>query len=263
MKWLRRLSLIVLLSLFCSTVAFGGIDFDGSDDSLNSSVAWDLTGSNIITLSFWLNWDNFSDADEVLIETSINYNNSDNTTLINPNSSSASAFEVAFHHAGAGIDYLKTSFPRPSSDVWHHYAIVISVTGGASVKAYVDGVSQTITTTETLGHETTGFGNYTWYFGARAGTAFHMDAALEEFYIFTRELTQTEVNLVALADMRGSGLQNGSLFNYIPIDDGADGTSADGDTISDRSGNGKTATGNDGGNNTGLTWKAGEVLSYP
>lgn len=54
-----------------------------------------------------------------------------------------------------------------------------------------------------------------------------------------------------------------NLVAYLPMDDGQDGTSADGATVSDMSGNGNNGTGDDGANNTGLTWKAEEVLSYP
>ena len=44
---------------------------------------------------------------------------------------------------------------------------------------------------------------------------------------------------------------------------GPDGDSADGDVLIDLTGNGNDAIGDDGANNSGLTWKAEDILSYP
>ena len=54
-----------------------------------------------------------------------------------------------------------------------------------------------------------------------------------------------------------------NLKTYLTLDDLPDGTSGDGDTFVDRSGNGNDGTGSDGGNNTGLTWVGESILSYP
>jgi len=62
-------------------------------------------------------------------------------------------------------------------------------------------------------------------------------------------------------------IQPSNLRLYWPLDEVADGTSADGSTFrdeedGDKDGD-KDGTGDDGANNTGLTARAGEVLSYP
>ena len=58
-------------------------------------------------------------------------------------------------------------------------------------------------------------------------------------------------------------VQGPSLAAYWPMTNVAHGVSGDGVTIKDISGNGNDATGNDGGNNTGLTGQAEEILSHP
>lgn len=60
----------------------------------------------------------------------------------------------------------------------------------------------------------------------------------------------------------GLQIQSGNLSGLWPFDDGADGTSADTDTISDVSVNGNDGIGDDGAG-SGLTWTAEEFLSYP
>jgi hypothetical protein len=50
---------------------------------------------------------------------------------------------------------------------------------------------------------------------------------------------------------------------YWPLQDCADGTSGNGVTFADRSGQGRPATGNAGANTTGLTCRASEHLSHP
>jgi hypothetical protein len=57
-----------------------------------------------------------------------------------------------------------------------------------------------------------------------------------------------------------------NLEFYIPFNDGVNDTSADGDAVNDISGNGHNFTGNDGANNTGLTWSVSGYLwgeQYP
>ncbi len=58
-------------------------------------------------------------------------------------------------------------------------------------------------------------------------------------------------------------IQPAALFFYLPLDDIANGISADSATFKDISGNGNDGTGDDGGNNTGLTALDETLLTYP
>lgn len=58
-------------------------------------------------------------------------------------------------------------------------------------------------------------------------------------------------------------IQFPNLIKYHPMDDESDGSSADGAIVRDLSGNGNDGLGDNGANNTGLTFKAEEVLTYP
>lgn len=91
------------------------------------------------------------------------------------------------------------------------------------------------------------------------------DGILSDVVFYSVVLSQAEINQLYNSRIKYMPLQiqPSNFIGYWPMNDGSDGTSADGDTIRDLSGNGNDGTGDDGANNTGLTWKAEEVLSYP
>ena len=58
-------------------------------------------------------------------------------------------------------------------------------------------------------------------------------------------------------------IQPTSLVTYLPLDDGKDGSSADGVTLKDLSGNGNTALGDNGPNDSGMLFRGENNLTYP
>lgn len=257
---MKKLFLALFLSLCLVTPAWAVIDFDGTDDSLNSSASWSF-GVNVITLCFWLNWDNFADNDDLAFEFSVNINNNEHTFIVDPNESATSGFQVALTGtSGFRAEYIT----RPSADIWHHYAIVIdNSTATGDIKIYLNGTEQATTIQINDKAGSANFKDDTLYFMSRNNSSLNGDGKMEEFYVFTKELNQGEIDILAKSRIRGAGLEISNRFTYNSIDDGTAGTSADGDTIADRSGNGKTLVGNDGGNNTGLLWKGTSILTYP
>ena len=104
--------------------------------------------------------------------------------------------------------------------------------------------------------------------GTRASnsTARHFGGYVHEFFTATNQcLSQSEIELLANSHVRYIPIQlfGSNLKTYLTLDDLPDGTSGDGDTFVDRSGNGNDGTGSDGRNNTGLTWVGESILSYP
>lgn len=99
-----------------------------------------------------------------------------------------------------------------------------------------------------------------WVNGTRS-----FDGLISEKAVWNVELNADEIAQLYNPKIKGMPLQvqPANLVVYWPMDDGPDGSSADGDTVRDLSGNGNNGTGDDGANNTGLAWKAEEVLSYP
>lgn len=89
---------------------------------------------------------------------------------------------------------------------------------------------------------------------------------IDEVAVWNAELTDNDISILANSKVKHMPLQisPGNIIFYLPMDDQPDGTSADGDTLVNQDNPGTAnGTGNDGANNTGLTWKAEAVLSYP
>lgn len=88
---------------------------------------------------------------------------------------------------------------------------------------------------------------------------------VNEAAIWDANLSATEASILNSAKTKYMPLQikPSNLKGYWAINDGADGVSADGATVKDFSGNSNDGTVDDGANNTGCTWKAEEVFSYP
>jgi len=95
------------------------------------------------------------------------------------------------------------------------------------------------------------------------GASNFFNGSIEEVLAWNNNLTAKERGQTSDAKLRGhaSQIQKSNLTLYCPMDDGSNGTSANGDTIRDLSGNGNDGTGDNGPNNTGLTYEGSKILS--
>jgi hypothetical protein len=144
-----------------------------------------------------------------------------------------------------------------SVDTWTHIAWVHT---GGTLYAYKNGIEvANIPSGNTISMA------YDFLFCGMDNETIVIEGNVDEAATWSVGLSATEIAQLASGRIRGLPLQiqPSNLTGYWPFDDCPDGTSADGLTAIDRSGNGRNATYNDGTNNTGTTCKAGEVLSYP
>jgi Concanavalin A-like lectin/glucanases superfamily len=182
--------------------------FNGTSQAIQSQSTVNLSGTSIITASFWLWWNAFANDDELAAETSANYNSSNGAILIDPNSSTSSAFDVNIH---TGSGYTSGHFPRPSAAVWHHYAIIFNTSALAQV--WVDGVSQTVTSSSGAG--TGNFGNLTLNLMSRNSSTLWAAGRMADFAIFNRALSTSEILSLASQQITPISLDNGALaVNY-------------------------------------------------
>lgn len=98
--------------------------------------------------------------------------------------------------------------------------------------------------------------------GSNGGGFFNIDALIDEVSVWNKELTATHVLDCFTAEKKRHFLQvePGNLKGAWALDDGPVGSSADGVTIKDYSGNGNDGLGDNGG---GSLLFAGSLLSYP
>lgn len=158
-------------------------------------------------------------------------------------------------------------------NTWNHLVATYDGTSVASgARIYVNGEEPGSRSVNTDTMSTNGSirNNGDLLFGARnstsvSSTADWFSGEISNVVIWDTKLTGPEASQMynsRLKDMPWQ-IQRSNIKGYWPLTDGEDGTSADGDTISDLSGNANNGIGIDGANNTGLTWKAEDLLTYP
>lgn len=95
------------------------------------SATVDLSGTNAITVAFWMFWTQFTDNNSLAMEFGpepFGFNSSLTGFVIDPNSSQGGGtFEVGLKGDGG---YNQVPFARPSAAAWHHCAFVFEK-GGA------------------------------------------------------------------------------------------------------------------------------------
>ena len=151
-------------------------------------------------------------------------------------------------------------------DTWTHFCFVY-IDAATDAFLYMNGV-QVASDTSIIATGAKTCSSTDWYIGARndANVANNIwDGPIEEVSFYRSALTATQVAQLYSARMRRMPCQIGTtLDKYLPLDDGDDGTNADGDSVFPVCGTDTDAgVGNDGAVDGGLTWSVGNNLSYP
>jgi YD repeat-containing protein len=163
--------------------------FNGSTSC--ASVPLDLSGTQKVTLEFWMKWNSFASDDRLAAEFTSNFNDNDGGFLIDPNApQNGGMFGVAIGRFGTRNSVY---FARPSAGAWHHYAIVMDGSAAASseIKPYVDGAAVAVTQGET-GTGTT-FASSTLYMMSRACSGLQGDGDLDEVALYNKALDATTI----------------------------------------------------------------------
>ncbi len=192
--------------------------FDGNNDSLESSSSVDLSGTQVVSIAFWLWWNSFSDDDDLALELSVNFNDNDGGFIFDPNSAVDSLFGIAV--SGNGPGNSGKSFNRPSAGAWHHYVTVFDKGNGADDEVediWLDGEVPAGLNTFVSNNNTDNFGNYVLYFMSRANTALFGGGRMAEFALWSgAKLTIDEARAMA----RGFSplfFRPGSRVMYAPL----------------------------------------------
>jgi hypothetical protein len=250
------MKLFKFVALFlCWVLLTAWVDFDGTDDYIDVGTMGTL-GSDIddytITVSAWIKPDGTSLAailgfEDGLVDTK---------------------FEVIYNcESGYGtaqgyiMAYVRDEGNRKTrggvdSDLdlddgsWHHVLFEIDGGGGDIPYIYVDGVSQVVTMDENTALTNPANFSGNMYIGAQNDGSVdnEFEGGIKEVYIFRGALTANQIQTLAKSKVAGVGIGFGDfLYGYWALDDEADGTSGDGDTFRDQSGNGNNGTGEDTG----------------
>jgi hypothetical protein len=157
----------------------------------------------------------------------------------------------AYNYQGA-VQSVSTTF---TVDTWVHLTMVHT---GGTLFLYKDGVSVgSIASSNT--DDLTNEWRMCQTFDVSTFPALH--AELVSLRTYNVALSAAEIATLALSHLMDPGLTEAPTA-FWPLDDCADGTSAHGLTLRDRSGNGRHLTADRSTNATGVTCRASDILSY-
>ena len=259
--------------IFLFPVLFAGVDFDGTDDYIDVGTMGNFgqeMDTNISTFSCWVKSSN-TDSLMTVLGT---FNDGTNTGLqIVLNSNSNDVINAGYikifirDEDNTNLCGAVLSNTGITDGSWHNLVVIIDAANNV-IKVYIDNVSKTLNYTfQETPNNMANFA-YNLWIGSdnnRGASRNEFDGIINEIAIWNTELTMTEISILANSRIKRMPLQiqPNNLKAYWALDDESDGSSCDGDTFLDYSGNGNNGTGDDGANASGLEAKAEEVLSYP
>lgn len=161
-----------------------------SSSAHSGSATANWSGTDKITLSFWMKWDGYANNDRLAFETGSPNSFGTNGIFVDPNESGSGVFVFGFTKTGGVIWW--DSFTRPSAGVWHHY--VLEMDRGNNVNyAWVDGVAQSLSAYIQNAGTYGNFSDDTLYFMSRAGSSLYGGGNLDEVRVYNRLLSAQEV----------------------------------------------------------------------
>jgi YD repeat-containing protein len=166
------------------------VSFNGANEA--ASAPLNLSGTNKLTIEFWLKWSSYANNDDLAFEFTPNSTNNNGGFFVDPNSPELlGRFGVGI---GRSTSRNTAYFARPSANVWHHYAFVLDSSAIASqqVVPYVDGAPIAYTKLSS-GTGAGNFANSTLYFMSRASSSLFGPGSLDEVAIYNRALSAAEI----------------------------------------------------------------------
>lgn len=245
--------------MFCSVCY--GIDFDGTDDLVDCGNDASLQITGDVAMSCWMKADAFPTGSGNTYLIGKGYDGTNEGYVLRYwDDSGTTNIEAGAYHSGT--QYQVRWVVTFSTGEWHHIG---GQYDGTNWEIIVDGV-EVESLAKAGGAASTSdpvsIGCWTWNGSPHSR---YFNGEITEVYVWDNDLTAEEWALLGKSRLKGVGLmiQTSNLKLYAPLDDQEQGTSADGDNCMDLSGNSNNGTGDDGANNTGLTWQDETVLSYP
>lgn len=216
------------------------LSFDGTNDYVDTNSTFQSTYQSSHTISFWFKLDNTSSLQSLFGAWS------------GPTSQNAIYFDGTgniIHRYRVASSPKATTLASFTADTnWHHYAVTLTQNGSnLDVKAYIDGVYKTTTTTAIT---MSGFSqSLNSYIGMRNGTTgYYLEGKMDEVAIFGSVLSDGGVSTGQtaggdIATLYNSGVPD-DISSFSPVGwwRMGDNDSGTGTTITDQGSGGNDAT---------------------
>ena len=259
---------VFLVLLLWAGPVWAAVECDATDDEITTADEADLDiDAGDMTICAWLWLENtFSSPDWRNVAGKWNDTANDRSyTLVMNNTTDRDAlvwFVETNSPPGSTQSVDSTTTQSGFVDAWK-CACGTFDDSADEMELFIDGVSEGTATTEAeaIDNSTREFMvcNHT------SDSAF-WDGKIDEVAIWASELSPTDITQYCNSRVKGVArqLDPSNLRLYWPLDEVADGASADGSTFNDREGAANNdGTGDNGANNTGMLGRAGEIQSYP
>ena len=193
--------------------------------------AIDLSRTKGVTVALWVNRSYSMAGGHVLFEASSDYNHSITGFTLLPDDPACHGIQVAMR---GDVGYTANCYEQPSSDVWHHLAVVFdkSQSAGDQVKFYIDGKLENPSRNLFAATNTNEFGNNPIYLFSRGGTKMFDSGAISDFRIYDSALAAGKIQQLYSATydaMASSGMKGNFSMSVSPtslsIAQGKQGTS--------------------------------------
>jgi uncharacterized protein YjdB len=164
-----------------------------------SIPAVNLTSTQAVTWTAWVNRTYMSNSPATLIENSPNFNQSTTGFGFFPDDSGdCGAANSMMTAVNGNVGYTMNCYAQPSSGVWHHLAVVYdkSQTGTNVIRMYIDGVLQSPTSQPRTSTNTNTFGNNPTYLFSRGGTTNFGAGEIDDLRLYSQALTAAQIQAI-------------------------------------------------------------------
>lgn len=245
---------ILCLVVSCSLQIRAGVLFDGVDDFIAGTDIAAMDSLSAYTLSVWVRATAIQTAKCVVCKDDLTVGPFLQTDTVNSN-------QLTF--ALAAASGIKTTNANLVSNTW--YCVVgtfDNALGTSKTKLYLNGVALGTTNFGTPDSITsTGASTASWEIGRLGAVGRYWFGDIDDVRVYNRAVTASEAQSIYESRLKKGGVIFGLIW-YSTMSNQPGGDSADGDSVMDIIG-GLNGTGDNGANNTGLTWTDDTVMSYP
>jgi hypothetical protein len=170
------------------------LDYDGVNDCTTFAKSLNFSSSRLATICCRVRWRTFSNNDDLLLETSANYNANAGAIIVDPNDAGGLFVANIQTVAASATGYARIKFTRPTA-TWHHYAWVFDVsTSTFAGAAYVDGaIPAGLTVSQDANYTAVNIGNYALNLMCRNAASLFGDGILSDLRIYNRVLSAGEI----------------------------------------------------------------------
>lgn len=258
---MRKSSMVLMLMLVCQ-VGWAGVDFDGTDDFIDTGSQSTLDNKHAFSVCQYIYRDGASNLGMTWSKRSAGSFQKHFVAGDFPGVEPDDTLGVFMNMSGTDLDVKASANSAPTST---NLCVCCTVSSSYVGRLYVNGVETSYYTQVTgtgspiddasasaqLGRNSDGSGNY-------------FDGKIYDHAFWDKQLSAQEVASYCNGVKRSSPqIAPTNLMNALALDDQPDGTSGNGDTYRDLTVNANNGTGDDGANNTGLSNVAEQILSYP